>query len=38
MADPLCWGMRGTDQKRRQAAWDDSWVLKILSKIFNVNM
>ena len=31
-------GMRGTAQRRRQAAWDDSWTLKLLSRIFEVNL
>jgi len=29
-------GVRGTAQRRRQAAWDDSWTLKLLSRIFEV--
>ena len=29
-------GVRGTAQRRRQAAWDDSWTLKLLSRIFDV--
>lgn len=31
-------GVRGTAQRRRQAAWDDSWTLKLLSRIFEVNL
>lgn len=31
-------GTRGTAQRRRQAAWDDSWTLKLLSRIFEVNL
>ena len=31
-------GVRGTAQRRRQAAWDDSWTLKLLSRIFDVNL
>lgn len=29
-------GIRGTAQRRRQAMWDDSWTLKLLSRIFEV--
>lgn len=29
-------GIRGTAQRRRQAAWDDSWTLRLLSRIFEV--
>lgn len=31
-------GTRGTAQRRRQAAWDDSWTLKLLSRIFEVTL
>lgn len=31
-------GTRGTAQRRRQAAWDDSWTLKLLSRIFEVKL
>lgn len=31
-------GTRGTAQRRRQAAWDDSWTLKLLSRIFEVEL
>ncbi len=31
-------GVRGTAQRRRQAAWDDSWTLKLLSRIFEVTL
>lgn len=31
-------GVLGTAQRRRQAAWDDSWTLKLLSRIFDVNL
>jgi predicted transposase YbfD/YdcC len=31
-------GIRGTAQRRRQAAWDDSWTLRLLSRIFEVNL
>lgn len=31
-------GTRGTAQRRRQAAWDDSWTLKLLSRIFQVDL
>lgn len=31
-------GIRGTAQRRRQAAWDDSWTLKLLSRIFEVDL
>jgi predicted transposase YbfD/YdcC len=31
-------GVRGTAQRRRQAAWDDSWTLRLLSRIFEVKM
>ena len=30
--------IRGTAQRRRQAMWDDSWTLKILSRIFEMKM
>ena len=29
-------GILGTAQRRRQAAWDDSWTLKLLSRIFEI--
>jgi predicted transposase YbfD/YdcC len=28
----------GTAQRRRQAAWDDSWTLNLLSRIFQVDL
>lgn len=31
-------GIRGTAHRRRQAAWDDSWTLKLLSRIFDVKL
>jgi predicted transposase YbfD/YdcC len=31
-------GIRGTAQRRRQATWDDSWTLKLLSRIFEVKL
>ena len=31
-------GVRGTAQRRRQAAWDDAWTLKLLSRIFEVDL
>lgn len=31
-------GVRGTAQRRRQAAWDDSWTLRLLSRIFEVKL
>jgi predicted transposase YbfD/YdcC len=31
-------GIRGTAQKRRQAAWDDSWTLRLLSRIFEIEV
>ena len=31
-------GIRGTAERRRQAAWDDSWTLRLLSRIFEVKM
>ena len=31
-------GTKGTAQRRRQAAWDDSWTLKLLSRIFEVDL
>lgn len=31
-------GVRGTAQRRRQAAWDDCWTLKLLSRIFDVTL
>lgn len=31
-------GVRGTAQRRRQAAWDESWTLKLLSRIFEVKL
>jgi predicted transposase YbfD/YdcC len=31
-------GTRGTAERRRQAAWDDSWTLRLLSRIFEVNL
>jgi predicted transposase YbfD/YdcC len=31
-------GIRGTADRRRRAAWDDSWTLRLLSKIFQVEL
>lgn len=31
-------GVRGTAQRRRQAAWDDSWTLRLLSRLFEVEL
>jgi predicted transposase YbfD/YdcC len=31
-------GIRGTAQRRRQAAWDESWTLKLLSRIFEIKL
>jgi len=31
-------GVLGTAQRRRQAAWDDSWTLRLLSRIFEVGV
>ena len=31
-------GTRGTAQRRKQAAWDDTWTLKLLSRIFKVDL
>lgn len=31
-------GVKGTAQRRRQAAWDDSWTLRLLSRIFEVSL
>jgi hypothetical protein len=31
-------GIRGTAERRRQAAWDDSWTLRLLSRIFEIEM
>lgn len=31
-------GIRGTAQRRREAMWDDSWTLRLLSRIFEVNL
>lgn len=31
-------GVKGTAQRRRQAAWDDSWALRLLSRIFEVRL
>lgn len=31
-------GTRGTAQRRRQAAWDDAWTLRLLSRIFEVDL
>ena len=28
--------IRGTAQRRRQAAWDDGWTLRLLSRIFEI--
>lgn len=31
-------GVLGTAQRRRQAKWDDSWTLRLLSRIFSIEM
>ena len=31
-------GIRGTAQRRRQASWDDSWALRLLSRIFEMSL
>jgi predicted transposase YbfD/YdcC len=31
-------GVLGTAKRRRQAAWDDSWTLKLLSRIFEIKL
>lgn len=31
-------GIRGTAQRRRQAMWDDSWTIRLLSRIFEVKL
>lgn len=31
-------GIRGTAERRRQAMWDDSWTLRLLSRIFEVKL
>jgi predicted transposase YbfD/YdcC len=31
-------GIRGTAQRRREAMWDDSWTLRLLSRIFEVTL
>ena len=31
-------GVFGTAKRRRQAAWDDSWTLKLLSRIFEIKL
>ncbi len=31
-------GIQGTAQRRRQAAWNDSWTIKLLSRIFDVKL
>ena len=31
-------GTRGTAERRRQATWDDSWTLRLLSRIFEVKV
>lgn len=31
-------GVLGTAKRRRQAAWDDSWTLRLLSRIFEINL
>jgi predicted transposase YbfD/YdcC len=31
-------GIRGTAQRRRQAAWDDSWTMRLLSRIFEIKL
>lgn len=31
-------GVLGTAQRRRQAAWDDSWTLRLLSRIFDIEL
>jgi len=31
-------GVRGTAKRRRQAKWDDSWTLKLLSRVFELKL
>ena len=31
-------GVQGTAKRRRQAAWDDSWTIRLLSRIFEVKV
>jgi|GEM_PF-3508769 len=31
-------GVLGTAQRRRQAAFDDSWTLRLLSRIFDIEL
>ena len=31
-------GIRGTAQRKRQAAWDDSWTLRLLSRVFEMKL
>jgi hypothetical protein len=31
-------GTRGRAERRRPAAWDDSWTLRLLSRIFEVKL
>ena len=31
-------GVRGTANRRRQAAWDDSWTIRLLSRIFEIEV
>jgi predicted transposase YbfD/YdcC len=31
-------GVKGTAKRRKQAAWDDTWMLRLLSKIFEVKL
>lgn len=31
-------GVRGTAKRRRQAAWDDSWTIRLMSRIFEVKL
>jgi predicted transposase YbfD/YdcC len=31
-------GIRGTAERRRQAMWDDSWTLRLLSRIFELKL
>ncbi|MFT4552230.1 MAG: hypothetical protein ACI9S8_000855, partial [Chlamydiales bacterium] len=31
-------GIKGTAKRRRQAAWDDSWTIRLLSRIFEVKV
>lgn len=31
-------GVRGTAERRRQAAWDDSWTLRLVGRIFEIDL